>query len=59
MARRDRVAVRRALAAGVPGLDGLLAERARHTLPLGTVLELGDDARALAAAELERLGLRR
>jgi hypothetical protein len=57
--RRDRVAVRRALAAGVPGLDGLLAERARHTLPLDTVLELGDDERALAAAELERLGLDR
>jgi hypothetical protein len=57
--RRDRIAVRRALAAGIPGVDGLLAERARHTLPLDTVLELGDDERALAAAELERLGLDR
>lgn len=57
--RRDRVAVRRALSAGVPGLDGLLAERARHTLPFDTVLGLGDDERALAAAELDRLGLDR
>jgi hypothetical protein len=56
--RRDRVAVRRALAAGIPGLDGLLSERARHTLPLDKVLELGNDERALAAAELERLGVR-
>jgi hypothetical protein len=57
--RRERVAVRRALAAGVPGVDRLLAERARHALPLDTVLELGDDEQALAAAELERLGLKR
>lgn len=57
--RRERAAVRRALAAGVPGLDEVLAERARHTLPLGKVLALGDDTKALAAAELKRLGLRR
>ena len=56
--RRERVAVRRALAAGVPQVDALLAQRARHTLPLDTVLALGDDERALVAAELERLGLR-
>lgn len=55
--RRERIAVRRALAAGVPQVDALLAERARHALPLDTVLRLGDDEQALAAAELERLGL--
>ncbi|MBD0337967.1 MAG: hypothetical protein ICV67_01590 [Thermoleophilia bacterium] len=57
--RRERVAVRRALAAGVPGVDGLLAERGRQTLPLDEVLSLGDDEEALAEAELRRLGLRR
>jgi len=56
--RRERVAVRRALAAGVPDVDRLLAERARQTLPLDKVLSLGDDERELAAAELRRLGLK-
>lgn len=56
---RERGAVGRALAAGAPGLDELLADRARHTLPLERVLELGDDTRALADTELERLGLPR
>ena len=56
--RRERVAVRQALAAGVPELDALLAERARHTLPLDELLSLGGDERALAAAELRRLGLK-
>jgi hypothetical protein len=56
--RRERIAVRRALAAGVPEVNVLLAERARQTLPLDTVLALGDDEQALVAAELERLGLR-
>ena len=56
---RDRRAVRRALARGAPGLDPLLADRARQTLPVGRLLELGGDTRALADAELERLGLRR
>jgi hypothetical protein len=57
--RRERVAVRRALAAGVPDVDRLLAARARHSLPLDTALALGDDERALADAELERLDLPR
>lgn len=57
--RRDRLAVRSAVARGSPGIERLLADRARQTLPLERVLELGDDTKALAEAELERLDLRR
>ena len=56
--RRERVAVRRALATGSPDLERLLAERARTSLPLDEVLALEADREALADAELERLGLR-
>jgi len=57
--RRERLAVRRALARGAPGVQRLLADRARQTLPLDRVVEIGDDEQALADAELDRLGLRR
>ena len=57
--RRERRAVRRALATESPELEGLLAERARAALPLDEVLALGDDRKALAEAELFRLGLRK
>jgi hypothetical protein len=56
--RRERQAVRRALASGSPELERLLAERARRSLPLDRVLALEADRKALAHAELERLGLR-
>ena|SRR5215208_7209210 len=57
--RRERLAVRRALASGSPDLERLLAERARTSLPLDQVLALEADRKGLADAELERLGLRR
>jgi hypothetical protein len=57
--RRERLAVKRVLESGSPELERLLAERALNTLPLDLVLELRDDRRALADAELERLGLQR
>ena len=56
--RRERQAVKRALASGSPDLERLLAERARTSLPLDQVLRLESDRKALAHAELERLGLR-
>ena len=56
--RRERQAVKRALASGSPDLERLLAERARTSLPLDQVLALEADRKALAHAELERLGLR-
>ena len=56
--RRERQAVKRALATGSPDLERLLAERARTSLPLDQVLALEADRRALAHAELERLGVR-
>jgi hypothetical protein len=56
--RREREAVKRALASGSPDLERLLAERARTSLPLDQVLALEADRKALAHAELERLGLR-
>jgi hypothetical protein len=55
--RRERQAVKRALASGSPDLERLLAERARTSLPLDQVLALHADRQALAHAELERLGL--
>jgi len=55
--RRERQAVRRALATGSPDIERLLAERARTSLPLDQVLALEADRKALADAELERLGL--
>ena len=55
--RREKRAVRRALASGSPELERLLAERARTSLPLDQVLALEGDREALANAELERLGL--
>jgi hypothetical protein len=57
--RRERLAVKRALATGSPDLERLLAERARTSLPLDQVLALEADRKGLADAELERLGLRR
>jgi hypothetical protein len=57
--RRERQAVRRALASGSSDLERLLAERARTSLPLDQVLALEADREGLADAELERLGLRR
>ena len=57
--RRERRAVQRALATSSPELETLLAERARTSLPLDQVLALRDDRKALAGAELERLGLRK
>lgn len=57
--RREREGVERALAARDPAIEGLLADRARQRLPLDRVVELGDDPKALADAELEQLGLRR
>jgi hypothetical protein len=57
--RRERQAVKRALASGSPELERLLAERARTSLPLDQVLALEADRKALAHAELERLGLPR
>jgi hypothetical protein len=57
--RRERLAVRRALATGAPELERLLADRARAALPLDQVIALGDDRKRLADAELERLGLGR
>ena len=56
--RREREAVKRALAMGSPDLERLLAERARTSLPLDLVLALESDRKALADAELERFGLR-
>jgi hypothetical protein len=56
--RREKQAVKRALASGSPDLERLLAERARTSLPLDQVLALEADRKALAHAELERLGLR-
>ena len=55
--RREKEAVKRALASGSPDLERLLAERARTSLPLDQVLALEADRKALADAELERLGL--
>ena len=55
--RRERQAVKRALASGSDDLERLLAERARTSLPLDQVLKLHADRKALAHAELERLGL--
>lgn len=66
--RREVRAVAGVLAGGGPDLDRLLARRALATMPYERLLELGGDpwarlesgdARALADAELERLGLRR
>lgn len=57
--RREREAVKRALATASPDLERLLAERARTSLPLDQVLALKSDRKALAHAELERLGLPR
>ncbi len=68
--RRDVAAVRAGLAAsgGEPGFESFLAHRALAALPWDALSAihgdpwraLGDgDVRALAAAELERLGLRR
>jgi hypothetical protein len=56
--RKERQAVKRALASGSPDLERLLAERARTSLPLDQVLALESDRKALAHAELDRLGLR-
>lgn len=66
--RREVRAVASALAAGGQDLDLTLARRALAVMPYNRLLALGpdpwarlaaDDARALADAELERLGLRR
>ena len=57
--RRERKAVKRALATGAPELEELLAERARASLPLDQVLALHANRQALAHAELDRLGLPR
>jgi hypothetical protein len=57
--RRERRAVRRALASGSAEVEGLLADRARGTLPLDQLLRLRDEPGALADAELQRLGLPR
>ena len=57
--RRERRAVRRALASGSGEVERLLADRARGTLPLDEALRLRDHPRALADAELGRLGLPR
>ncbi len=66
--RREVRAVAAALAGGGPDLDRVLARRALASLSYERLLELGpdpwaaldgDDARALADAELERLGLKR
>lgn len=66
--RREVRAVDGALAGGGPDLDRVLARRALASLSYERLLELGPDpwarldggdARALADAELERLGLKR
>lgn len=66
--RREVRAVDRALVVGGPDLDRVLAHRSLAAMPYERLLELGpdpwarldgDDASALADAELERLGLQR